>query len=146
MTSFSSQRSSIQSTSSLLSQQMARRPSSITPTPADRSNPRVQLLPRSRNSSHDGALSPSDIEILANTNFDSHDLSSKDFDFADVFTYDKPQKKLRSVVEVSSRDRDWSNFSFSHYQTAVNMRQKVNRSKLSTAEMYVRNSSEARRR
>lgn len=73
-------------------------------------------------------------------------MSSKDFDFEDVFTYDKPQRKLKSVVEVSSPTRDWSNFSFSHYQSAVSMRPKVNSRKTSAGEMYVKNQGDARRR
>lgn len=108
--------------------------------------PRIQLLPHSRTSSYDGSLSPSDLELLANTNFDAKDMSSKDFDFEDVFTYDKPQKKLKSVVEVSTATRDWSSFSFSHYQLATSVRPKVNRTKSSAGEMYMKNQSDARRR
>lgn len=111
-------------------------------------SPRVQLVPHSRTSSYEGSLSPSDIELLANTNFDAEDMSSRDFDFDDVFTYDKPQKKLKSIVEVSS-SRDWSHFTFSHYppstSTSTSTRQKYNRSR-STAEMYMKNQGDARRR
>ncbi|KAK5954229.1 hypothetical protein OHC33_004802 [Knufia fluminis] len=91
-------------------------------------------------------MSPSDIELLANTSFDAKDISSKDFDFEDVFTYDKPQRKLKSVVEVSSPTRDWSNFSFSHYESAVAMRQKFNRTRSTVGAMYVKNQGDARKR
>jgi len=71
------------------------------------------------------------------------DLSSKDFDFEDIFTYDKPQKKLRrGVVEVSSpnrTERDWSSFSFSHYSAAVGVRNKVNKAKFGGGEGYGKN-------
>lgn len=154
MASYDSKRSSFRSTVSSSSSSASshiqadhRRQSAISPASPARTSPRVQLLPRSRTSSYDIPLSPSDIELLENTSFDSQDLSSKDFDFEEVFTYDKPQKKLRSVVEVSSPTRDWSNFSFSHYPSAVSMRQKVNRNKSSTTgEMYMKNQSDARRR
>lgn len=110
-------------------------------------SPRVQLVPHSRQPSYDASLSPSDIESLANTSFDSKDVSSKDFDFEDVFTYDKPQRKLKSVVEVSSSTRDWSNFSFSHYHSAVNVRQKHNRNRSSNAgEMLMKNQGDTRKR
>lgn len=109
-------------------------------------SPRVQLLPHSRTSSYDAAMSPSDIELLANTSFDAKDISSKDFDFEDVFTYDKPQRKLKSVVEVSSPTRDWSSFSSSHYESAVAMRQKFNRTRSTVGEMYVKNQGDARKR
>lgn len=33
--------------------------------------------------------------------FDAMDVSSQDFDFDDIFTYDNPQRKLPRVVEVS---------------------------------------------
>lgn len=153
MASYDSKRSSFRSTVSSSSSAESqirpeyRRQSTISPASPTRTSPRVQLLPRSRTSSYDIPLSPSDIELLENTSFDAQDLSSQDFDFEDVFTYDKPQKKLRSVVEVSSPTRDWSNFSFSHYQPAVSMRQKANRNKSpTTGEMYMKNQSDARRR
>lgn len=102
---------------------------------------RVQLIPHARHPSYDAALSPSDIDLLDNTNFDSKDMSSKDFDFEDVFTYDKPQRKLKSVVEVSSPTRDWSNYSFTHYQSAVNVRQKYHRSRSSNGELMMKSKS-----
>lgn len=112
--------------------------STLDPSPlSSLSNPRVQLVPHSRSLSYDASwlLSASDLELLAKTSYDSKDVSSKDFDFEDVFTYDKPQRKLKSVVEVSrsndhgrdrEKEKDWSNFSFSHYQAASSARQKVN--------------------
>lgn len=107
--------------------------------------PRVQLVPHSRTSSYDGSLSPADIELLANTNFDSKDMSSRDFDFEDVFTYDKPQRKLKSVVEVSSPSRDLSSSSFSHYSPIVS-KPKYNRKRSTASEMYMKNNGDARRR
>lgn len=109
-------------------------------------NPRVQLVPHARTFSYDGSLSPSDIELLTNTSFDSKDMSSKDFDFDDVFTYDKPQKKLKSVVEVSST-RDWSQSGSSCCSTpsAVTMRPKHSRGRSTAGELYKRNRSDARK-
>lgn len=115
-----------------------RRPSSITSngSPTSDASHRVQLIPHSRTLSHDGSLSPADVDILSNTSFDTRDVSSKDFDFEEVFTYDKPQRKLKSVVEVSSPTRDWSNYSFSHYKSALVVRQKVNKSKPSAMDSH----------
>ncbi|RMZ91412.1 hypothetical protein DV736_g1358, partial [Chaetothyriales sp. CBS 134916] len=104
-------------------------------------SPRVQLVPHSRTTSCDMPLSDADREVLRQAQFDRLDLSSQDFDFEDIFTYDKPQEKLTKVVEVSSptRERDWSSFSFSHYKPALSARQKVNnRTKTRISEMYVR--------
>lgn len=124
----------------------SRRPSTTSNASPNSSltSPRVQLVPHSRTSSYEGSLSPSDIELLANTNFDSEDISSRDFDFDDVFTYDKPQKKLKSIVEVSST-RDWSHFTLSSYHPSGSTRQRYNRSR-STAEMYLKNQGDARKR
>jgi hypothetical protein len=60
-------------------------------------------------------------ELLKKTTFDTFDISSRDFDFEEVFIFDEPQKKLTSVVEVSipARERDGSNFSFSYYASGV---------------------------
>ncbi|RMD42059.1 hypothetical protein DV735_g3067, partial [Chaetothyriales sp. CBS 134920] len=87
-------------------------------------------------------LSDADREVLRQAQFDRLDMSSQDFDFEDIFTYDKPQKKLTRVVEVSTptRERDWSSFSFSHYKPALSSRHKVNnRSKTTVSELYLRN-------
>ena len=86
----------------------------------------------------------------AATRYDALDLSSKDFDFDEIFTYDKPQKKLRQgVVEVSSptrTQRDWSSFSFSHYSAALGARNKVNnKGKPTIGELYVKNKSHSGR-
>ncbi|EHY52502.1 hypothetical protein HRR83_007008 [Exophiala dermatitidis] len=110
--------------------------------------PKVQLVPYARSASFDVSLSDAERELLDKANFDALDMSSKDFDFEDIFTFDKPQKKLAKVVEVSrpTRDhRDWSNFSFSHYSAAVSARNKVNRSKTGIGELYLRNQFDARR-
>ncbi|RMZ75559.1 hypothetical protein DV737_g5232, partial [Chaetothyriales sp. CBS 132003] len=112
-------------------------------------SPRVQLVPHSRTTSYDMPLSDADREVLRLAHFDRLDLSSQDFDFEDIFTYDKPQKKLTKVVEVSSptRERDWSSFSFSHYKPALSARQRVNnRSKTSVSAMYLRNQQAQERR
>ena len=70
------------------------------------------------------------------------DVGTRDFDFEDIFTYDKPQKKLSRCVEVSSpsKERDWSSFSFSHYTPAMAARSKVNgKVRASVGETYLRN-------
>jgi hypothetical protein len=87
------------------------------------SSPRVQLVPYARSASYEISLSSTERDLLdqASTKFSSLDISSKDFDFDDVF---EPQRKLtKGVVEVSMSARgkaergyrDWSGFSFSHY-------------------------------
>ncbi|KIW16008.1 hypothetical protein PV08_06059 [Exophiala spinifera] len=110
--------------------------------------PKVQLVPYTRTASFDVVFSDAEREVLKNTNFDSMDLSSQDFEFEDIFTYDKPQKKLAKVVEVSRptrEHRDWSNFSFSHYSAAINARQKVNRQKSGIGELYMKNKRDAQK-
>lgn len=119
--------------------------SSIPPsTTSPRGSPRVQLIPHERTASFDVALTDTQRALLQRTYFDQLDLSSKDFDFEDIFTYDKPQKKLPRVVEVTTpaREQDWGSFSFSHYTAAVAQRAKVNRSKSSISEKYVKNQTE----
>jgi len=103
-------------------------------------------VPYARTVSFDISLSEAERELVDNatTNYDALDLSSKDFDFDDIFTYDKPQRKLnKGVVEVSSptrTHRDWSSFSYSHYSAALGGRHKVNnKAKPSIGEMYVKN-------
>jgi hypothetical protein len=119
--------------------------SPITPGAA----PKVQLVPYARTASFERSFSDAERELLDKASFDALDLSSQDFDFADIFTYDKPQKPLNRVVEVSRptrSHRDWSNFSFSHYPAAMNARNKVNnRTKNGIGEMYVKNHSDARK-
>ena len=148
MGSYESTRSHLTSKSSPASMHIdtqSRRQSTISnPSPTLKGS-RVQLLPHSRTPSYDASFSPSDIELLANTSFDAKDISSKDFDFEDVFTYDKPQRKLKSVVEVSSPSREWSNFTFSHYPSAVAMRQKYSRTRSTAGEMYMKNQGDARK-
>ncbi|ETI27639.1 hypothetical protein G647_00088 [Cladophialophora carrionii CBS 160.54] len=116
-----------------------------TPPTTPGSSPRVQLVPYARTASFDISLSEAERELVDKmaTQFDALDLSSKDFDFDEIFTYDKPQRKLtKGVVEVSSptrTQRDWSSFSFSHYSAAMNARNKVNHKvKPSIGEMYVK--------
>jgi len=109
-------------------------------------NPRVQLVPHSRKPSHDGSLSPEDNKLLANTYFDSKDVSSKDFDFEDVFTYDKPQRKLKSVIEVSPSSRDWTSYPFPHRQTSFTAMHKPNRQKSTSGELYLKNKSDIYKR
>ena len=112
------------------------------------STPKVQLIPYARTGSFDIGLSEAERQLVdqAASNFDALDLSSKDFDFDEIFTYDKPQKKFpKGVVEVSSptrTQRDWSSFSFSHYSAALSTRNKVNaKGKPTIGEMYVKNKS-----
>jgi hypothetical protein len=107
------------------------------------------LVPYARTASFDISLSEADRVLVdeAATKFDALDLSSKDFDFDEIFTYDKPQRKLtKGVVEVSSptrTQRDWSSFSFSHYSAAMNARNKVNHKvKPSIGELYVKNKTQ----
>jgi hypothetical protein len=110
--------------------------------------PRVQLVPYARSASFDISFSDAERELVDKANFDSLDLSSQDFDFEDIFTYDKPQKKLTKVVEVSTptrNHRDWSNFSFSHYSAAMNARSKVNKPRTGIGELYVKNKLDAQK-
>jgi hypothetical protein len=110
--------------------------------------PKVQLIPHARAGSFDVSLSEDERQLVdkAAANFDALDLSSKDFDFDEIFTYDKPQRKFpKGVVEVSSptrTHRDWSSFSFSHYSAAMSARHKVNsKAKPTIGELYVKNKS-----
>ncbi|EXJ81231.1 hypothetical protein A1O3_07521 [Capronia epimyces CBS 606.96] len=110
--------------------------------------PKVQLVPYARSASFEVSFSDAERELLDKANFDALDMSSQDFDFEDIFTFDKPQKKLTKVVEVSrpTRDhRDWSNFSFSHYSAAMSARNKVNKPKPGIGELYVKNQFDARK-
>lgn len=103
-------------------------------TPLPRRESSIQLIPHSRTPAYfDQPLTLSEQELVAETErrFDDLDLSSQDFDFDDVFTFDRPQRKIPRVVEVSTptrergpSQRDWSNFSFSHYGAAANTRVK----------------------
>lgn len=122
-------------------------------------SPKVQLIPYARSASSQTSFSEDERELLDKASFDALDLSSQDFDFEDIFTYDKPQKKLAKVVEVSRptrSHRDWSNFSFSHYPAAVHARAKVNAkvkpgaghssgTGISVGEAYVKNGMSARK-
>lgn len=94
--------------------------------PLPRRDSSVQLIPHSHSRTYfDSPLTPSEHSLIAasESNFNDLDLSSQDFDFDDVFTFDRPHRKIPRVVEVSSpsrmsatqQQRDWSNFSFSHY-------------------------------
>ena len=96
--------------------------------------PKLQLVPHARTGSHDAAFSTIELELLKHMSFSDQDVSSMDFSFDEIFTFDKPQQRLPRVVEVStpSRERDWSNFSFSHYHPAVRTRHKSNKSKSTT--------------
>lgn len=122
--------------------------------PSPTSTQRVQLIPHGRASSHDSYLSDLDKETISATYFDSKDISSKDFDFDDIFTYDRPQQKLNRVVEVSSchrtpsnTQRDWSNIPPYCHGAAVPPRYKVShKSKGSMGDVYVKNAVEARKR
>jgi hypothetical protein len=99
------------------------------------------VVPHARHLTFDVALSEAERLQVDKTNFKDDDLSSKDFDFEEVFTFDKPQRRLTRVVEVTTlpRERDWSNFSFSHYAAASNARMKVNRQQRNGAATYLRN-------
>ena len=83
--------------------------------------PKLQLVPHARTGSHDAAFSTTELELLKHMSFSDQDVSSMDFSFDEIFTFDKPQQRLSRVVEVStpSRERDWSSFSFSHNHLAV---------------------------
>lgn len=108
----------------------------------------MQLVPHAHTHSYDITLSESEKEILNNTNFDELDLSSKDFDFEDIFTYDRPQRKLSASGEIRSSvgEKEWSQFSFSHYSSSHDARSKVQRSRAGAGEMYVKNKSVARKK
>jgi hypothetical protein len=95
-------------------------------------------------------------EIIRTTSFNPTDVSAQEFDFDDLFTYDKPQGKLRKCVEVSlpstsgSREKERKEaFSFSHYGNGMAAGGKLNgngaKARLDIAELYVRNQIDARR-
>lgn len=133
-------------TSSSSSASSSQATSPITPG----ASPKVQLVPYARTASFEHSFSDAERELLDKASFDARDLSSQDFDFEDIFTYDKPQKPLSRVVEVSRptrSHRDWSNFSFSHYPAAMSARNKFNnhRAKSGIGGLYVKNSSDARK-
>ncbi|KIW20018.1 hypothetical protein PV08_00593 [Exophiala spinifera] len=73
---------------------------SVSPTASIRS-PKVQLVRHAPNASFNIRLSALEQTLLDNTRFDDLDVSSQDFDFEDIFTYNKPKQKLCKVVEVS---------------------------------------------
>ena len=138
-------RPSVSSVGSTLEQTPAdrRTSSSASSQASPRLSPKVQVIPHTQTISYDNPLPDVERKLLSNARSDNLDMSTKDFDFEDVFTYDKPQKKLARVVEVSTsaRERDWSGFSFSHYTPALSARQKVNsRPKTSISEMYLKTS------
>jgi len=84
-------------------------------------------------------------------------VSAQEFDFDDLFTYDKPQGKLRKCVEVSlpsasgsrEKERKKEAFSFSHYGNGMAAGGKLSgngaKARLGIAELYVRNQKDARR-
>lgn len=124
------------------------------PTTPPGALPKVQLVPYARTASFERSFSDAERELLdkAQASLDALDLSSQDFDFEDIFTYDKPQKELNRVVEVSRPTRvhrDWSNFSFSHYPAAMSARNKVNTHRAKNngtiGGLYVKNSEVARK-
>lgn len=69
-------------------------------------SPKIQLVPHAPCASFSIPLSTLEQDLLNNTHFDKLDMSSQDFDFEDIFTYSKPQRKLSRVVEVSLRGRN----------------------------------------
>lgn len=111
-------------------------------------SPRVQLVPYVHKMSYDSSLTQSEKEILDNTDFDASDLSSKDFDFDEIFTYDKPQKRLVSVIEAqsSSRDRGQAAQSLLQHIPTPSVKQKSNRRSSGVADVYVKKKSDARKR
>ncbi|KIW87015.1 uncharacterized protein Z519_12312 [Cladophialophora bantiana CBS 173.52] len=80
-------------------------------------HPGIHRLPYGGASSLSSSPSNMESELLKKTTPDTADASAGDFDFEELFICDEPQKKLKSVVEVSipTRERDRSNFSFSYY-------------------------------
>lgn len=139
----SSTKSSPSSLDSPILQSTLRRQSSDHYAPPTTS-PKVQLIPHSRTLSYDNTLLQSEKELLANTNFDDKDLSSQDFEFEEVFTYDRPQKKLNPVVEVSTRAA--SSFSDSYFKPPAGPRQQVYKTKSTVGELYMRNHHASRKR
>jgi hypothetical protein len=109
-------------------------------------SPKVQLVPYARTASF-GVSFDAEPDLLKESHFDAFDLSSEDFDFEDIFTYNNPQKKLSKVVEVSTpaREPDWSNFSFSHYTAAMGARSKMDRPNTGIRKQYLKNQSETRK-
>jgi hypothetical protein len=83
-------------------------------------------------------------------------VSAQDFDFDELFTYDKPQEKLSRVMEVSLPSRSTTprvplrreriDFSFSHYNNGGNLNWKGKRARIGgLGELYVRNQVEAKK-
>jgi hypothetical protein len=126
--------SSITSTTSTTSPTNPSRRSSTTTTP--HYDHKITLIPHTSSPTYfDIPLTRTESDLISSTEarFDDRDLSSQDFDFDDVFTFDRPLgRKVRSgVVEVSTPsreirpsnpsrgvrhvERDWAAFSFSHY-------------------------------
>lgn len=111
---------------------------SSAPLPNTHTSPRVQLIPYSRNLSIDASISPADQHLIDRTHFDSRDVSGKEFDFEDVFTYDRPQTKVHKVLEVVVSD---------NYHAVTKLRPKGT-SKVqvtSAAELYLSNAPTKRR-
>lgn len=55
---------------------------------------RKQLIPYSRDCSVDASIRPADPHFINCTHTDSHNMSGEDFDFEDVFAYDRPQSEM----------------------------------------------------
>lgn len=82
------------------------------------SSSRVQLVAYAPVSSLSPLSTCVEKELVMNAKFDAKDMASQDLDFEDLFTYDKPQKKLVRVVEVTVPTKDAArppNFSYSYY-------------------------------
>lgn len=111
-------------------------------------SPRVQLVPHVHKMSYDSSLTQSEKKILDGTSFDAMDLSSKDFDFDDIFTYSNPQKRLGSVVEAqsSSRERERTILLLSQHIPTPAIKQKSNRRSSGFADVYVKKKGDARKR
>lgn len=105
----SSSTSSISSDSSSTTHPALSRQSSISGA-SRHSQPQVQLIPHAPTPTyHDAPLTTTERALVRASEskiseFDDLDLSSADFDFDDVFTFDKPARKFRQgCVEVSIR-------------------------------------------
>lgn len=58
------------------------------------SQSRKQLIPYSRDRCIGTSSRPADPHFINCTHIDSHDMSGEDFDFEDVFAYDRPQSEM----------------------------------------------------
>jgi len=85
-------------------------------------HPYVHLVLRVPTSNNFGCSLCDTESDLTKATFDAFDISSRDFDFEEIFIFN--EKKLTGVIEASSptQEQDQSSFSFSYYASAMTVR------------------------